>query len=74
MGMFFQQIDLMHLGSMLEPEKNNAVQNITKSKLRIGNRKLQELPNQKLGMRTILLKLQKIEIEKLKNINSKYEY
>ena len=73
MGMFFQQRDLMHPGSMLEREKNNAVQNITKSKLRIGNRKLQELPNQKLGMRTILLKLQKIEIEKLKNINSKYE-
>ena len=73
MGMFFQQRDLMHPGSMLEPEKNNAVQNVTKSKLRIGNPKLQELPNQKLGMRTILLKLQKIEIEKLKNINSKYE-
>ena len=73
MGMFFQQRDLMHPGSMLEPEKNNVVQNITKSNLRIGNRKLQELPNQKLGMRTVLLKLQKIEIEKLKNINSKYE-
>ena len=73
MGMFFQQRDLMHPGSMLEPEKNNAVQNVTKSNLRIGNPKLQELPNQKLGMRTILLKLQKIEIEKLKNINSKYE-
>ena len=71
--MFFQQRDLMHPGSLLEPEKNYAVQNITKSKLQIGNRKLQELPNQKLGMRTILLKSQKIEIEKLKNINSKYE-
>ena len=45
MGMFFQQRDLMHPGSMLEPEKDNAVQNITKSKLRIGNQKLQELPN-----------------------------
>ena len=73
MGMFFQQRDLMHPGSMLEPEKNNVVQNIAKSKLRIGNLKLQELPDQKLGMRTILLKLQKIDIEKLKDINSKYE-
>ena len=73
MGMFFQQRDLMHPGSMLESEKNNVVQNIAKSKLRIGNRKLQELPDQKLGMRTILLKLQKIDIEKLKDINSKYE-
>ena len=73
MGMFFQQRDLMHPGSMLEPEKNNVVQNIAKSKLQIGNRKLQELPDQKLGMRTILLKLQKIDIEKLKDINSKYE-
>ena len=73
MGMFFQQRDLMHPGSMLEPEKNNVVQNIAKSKLRIGNRKLQEFPDQKLGMRTILLKLQKIDIEKLKDINSKYE-
>ena len=73
MGMFFQQRDLMHPGYMLEPEKNNVVQNIAKSKLRIGNRKLQELPDQKLGMRTILLKLQKIDIEKLKDINSKYE-
>ena len=42
MGMFFQQRDLMHPGSMLEPEKNNAEQNITKSKLQIGDRKLQE--------------------------------
>ena len=73
MGMFFQQRDLMHPGSMLQPEKNNVVQNIAKSKLRIGNRKLQEFPDQKLGMRTILLKLQKIDIEKLKDINSKYE-
>ena len=73
MGMFFQQRDLMHPGSMLEPEKNNVVQSIAKSKLRIGNRKLQELPDQKLGMRTILLKLQNIDIEKLKDINSKYE-
>ena len=73
MGMFFQQRDLMHPGSMLEPEKNNVVQNIAKSKLRMGNRKLQEFPDQKLGMRTILLKLQKIDIEKLKDINSKYE-
>ena len=73
MGMFFQQRDLMHPGYMLEPEKNNVVQNIAKSKLRIGNRKLQELPDQKLGMRTILLKLQNIDIEKLKDINSKYE-
>ena len=73
MGMFFQQRDLMHPGSMLEPEKNNVVQNIAKSKLRMENRKLQEFPDQKLGMRTILLKLQKIDIEKLKNINSKYE-
>ena len=38
MGMFFQQRDLMHPGSMLEPEKNNMVQNIAKSKLQIGNR------------------------------------
>ena len=73
MGMFFQQRDLMHPGSMLEPEKNNVVQNIAKSKLRMENRKLQEFPDQKLGMRTILLKLQKIDIEKLKDINSKYE-
>ena len=73
MGMFFQQRDLMHPGYMLEPEKNNVVQNIAKSKLRIGNRKLQEFPDQKLGMRTILLKLQKIDIAKLKDINSKYE-
>ena len=73
MGMFFQQRDLMHPGSMLEPEKNNVVQNIAKSKLRMGNQKLQEFPDQKLGMRTILLKLQKIDIEKLKDINSKYE-
>ena len=73
MGMFFQQRDLMHPGSVLEPEKNNVVQNIAKSKLGIGNQKLQELPDQKLGMRTILLKLQKIDIEKFKDIFSKYK-
>ena len=43
MGLSFQQRDLMHPGSMLEPGKIDAEQNIAKSKLRIGIRKPQEL-------------------------------